>query len=239
VAARTPKNTPEPEEPNMEDLLAMTGDDVSTSSLVDDTPDIDAILADDSLERSFEKDELDEDDAELAALQAELSKPEIKPEPEPPIELRPTPEAELTPKQRQIRQLRDELAKKQARELEAANTVYDTSDGKERILINFVADGFTAQGVSWYRGQELEFVVGSQAYEQTKNRLGQSWLDLRDDEDAQYERYGEVKFRSGPWRGKRWSESNYPDATQADLAAAERKELSRRRAAPLMGTLHR
>lgn len=84
------------------------------------------------------------------------------------------------------------------------------------ILIHFVADGKTAFGQVWYRGQEL--VVTPEMYESTKNDEGVSWIDA--DEYEQVEKYGHVKFRKGPWRGKEWE----------DEAAAEAEKRRDRRA---------
>lgn len=72
----------------------------------------------------------------------------------------------------------------------------------EAIVIHFLEDGFTALGNVWYRGQELEFAPGCQAYRDTLDRNGRTWLDLRGDEMAQIDRWGKVMFRVGPWPGK-------------------------------------
>jgi hypothetical protein len=143
----------------------------------------------------------DQEDARLRELQELLATPEPEL-----VAPRPTPVEELTPKQRQIREMEDLLAQRKARALTSAEPVFDTTSGEDRILIHFTTDGFTAQGVTWMRGQQVEFVMGSQAYEQTKNRFGVSWLDLVDDDAAQYRKYGEVKFRRGPWRGARYDD---------------------------------
>lgn len=154
---------------------------------------------------------------------------------------------ELSPEQQRIRELENSLALERGRkdpeqELEAP------PENGQSILIHFVGDGFTALGRVWYRGQELEFDPASQAYRDTHDRYGWTWLSLRDNPAAQEERYGEVKFRSGPWVGK-----SYVDATSArferlkplregergptapseeELAKAQLAEARRRRAAP-------
>lgn len=69
----------------------------------------------------------------------------------------------------------------------------------DKILIHVREDGFTANGRVWYRGQELEFEVGSEAYKDTLDRYGRSWLSL--DENTQYKQYGRVMFGFGPWPG--------------------------------------
>ena len=73
---------------------------------------------------------------------------------------------------------------------------------EDKILIHFLDDGFTALGVIWCRGQEIEFVIDSPAYEDTKDRYGKSWLDLVDNHSEQIRRFGRVMFSRG--------ESPYP-----------------------------
>ena len=133
---------------------------------------------------------------------------------------RPLPEAELSESQKKIRELEDRLAKKKAAEFEFGEQDYDKVEG-DSILIHFVADGFTAQGENWYRGQELEFGKNSVAFKQTFNRLGESWVLYT--EEQQLVNYGEVKFRRGPWPGL-----PYEDGSVAE------KERRRNRAAPVI-----
>lgn len=99
----------------------------------------------------------------------------------------------------------DEKVKEHAEALSAGKEepqeALDETPGEETILLHFVEDGFTAQGRVWMRGQELEFVVGSPAYEETKDRDGNTWLDMVGDDKAQYARFGRVMFRPGEWPG--------------------------------------
>jgi hypothetical protein len=102
----------------------------------------------------------------------------------------------------QIQQMENELALRKGRldptpELEGA-----VPRQRDNIVLHFVGDGFTALGSVWYRGQELEFTPGTRAYQDTCDRNGVSWTELRRDEDAQIERFGQVLFRDGPWPGK-------------------------------------
>jgi hypothetical protein len=162
----------------------------------------------------------------------------------------PVPESELTPEQRRIRDLENQLALERGRkdpeqEFEVAS---EPADG-DNIIIHFVADGFTALGHVWRRGQELEFTVGGGAYLDTCNRFGWSWLELRDNPAAQEDKWGEVKFRSGPWTGLTYADAakkarferlgplregqlapTAPD--ENELARADEAERRRRRAAP-------
>ncbi len=64
-------------------------------------------------------------------------------------------------------------------------------------MIHFVATGFSALGMVWRAGQELEVVVGSPQWELTVDRGGNSWLDIADNPDEQVARYGVVFFASG------------------------------------------
>lgn len=126
-------------------------------------------------------------------------------------------------------------------------TVYEPPDpAGENILIHILEDGFTALGQVWYRGQELEFTPGSPAHRDTFDRNGNTWLDLRDKDFAQVERWGNVMFRSGPWPGKSLREGKVqfdqlksltgdglvPVPGEKELAEAEAAEARRRRAAP-------
>jgi len=120
---------------------------------------------------------------------------------------RPAPESTLTPEQRRIRDLENQLAVERGRKDPEPELEEPAEPGAQgNILIHFVAEGFTALGMVWRRGQELEFVPGSPAYRDTCDRFGRSWLELRDNEQAQVERFKEVKFRSGPWLGKSYAE---------------------------------
>lgn len=185
-----------------------------------------------------------------------LRQPDREPDREPerePVRERPVPasrtlrlirekqDATLTPDQVRIKELEDRLAKEMGRKDPDQEFEVADPDG-ETILIHFVADGFTALGHIWYRGQELEFTVGSPAYNDTRDRYGWSWLSLRDDAAAQEARYKEVKFRSGPWPGAAYADAatkarfeplkDVKPLTEADLAVADRAEARRRRAAP-------
>lgn len=213
---------------DLNSLLEMTEEDQAQATVVEAEPDhmeepVPEAPSFDSLAAEVE----DEEDAELARLQAELDKPAPKYEVE-----------ELTPKQRQIQELRDKLAQRQAEEIAAAAPSYESTDpSAEKILIHVLEDGITLQGEVWYRGQEIEFTVGSLAHKQTFNKHGKSWLDMADDEDAQYNRWGKLYFRSGPWRGRRLGQITMadlpPDATDADLERIRRAE-SKRRDAPIL-----
>jgi len=69
-----------------------------------------------------------------------------------------------------------------------------------------VDDVFTALGKVWYRGDEIEFAPGSQAYKDTQDRFGVSWLDKYiDNDELQAQAWGRVVFRRGPWPGEKYA----------------------------------
>lgn len=136
---------------------------------------------------------------------------------------------ELTADQLRIQELEAKLASA----LESAPPLLSPTPKGETILIHFLEDGMTAAGQIWYRGQELEFEIGGEAHEQTKDRNGYSWLALMDDVDAQWDRYGKEMFRSGPWRGKGW-EAAVSEDDPAGIEKAAATERKRNRAAPVI-----
>lgn len=156
-----------------------------------------------------------------------------------PLRTSSVPAQDLTPEQLRIRDLENQLAlergtKDPEPELDSAPT-----GAAGNILIHFVADGHTALGKVWVRGQEIEFARDSQAYHDTCDRNGRSWVDLRDNPAAQEARWREVKFRSGPWPGlsltavadQRFdTDAGGPSLDQ--LREAEQVEARRNRAAP-------
>lgn len=163
-----------------------------------------------------------------------------------PPEQQPAPEAELTPEQQRIKELEHQLALLVGRKDAPPEGFEDppAEGDTDTILIYFETDGFTALGKMWYRGQELEFVPGSQAYEDTKDTRGFSWLNM--DPAYQLRRFGKVFFRHGPWPGETYDvihpfdfpplkEIGSEDTvriTEDDLRRAAAREAERRKAAP-------
>lgn len=181
-------------------------------------------------ETEVEDEVTEEEAAEMARLQAELAKPLPEPAPE---QHKFIPYSQLTPAQKKIRDLKDAVARRDAEEAERVPVQYDETDG-DGVMIHVLEDGLTACGVVWYRGQEIRFVQGGEAYEQTKNRLGESWLDL--EEADQWERWGKKMFGRGPWPGKRWGDTTGM-TDQAEIEAARQaaaREAKRRAAAPII-----
>lgn len=132
----------------------------------------------------------------------------------------PKPEAELTPEEKRIRDLEDQLARAAASKLtgDAAATLGEVAEG-DTILLHFVKDGFDAWGTMWYTGQEVEIEIDSDEYDATLDRNGKSWLtEYIDNDYAQIQKYGDLYFRRGPWPGKPWE----------GQAAAKEKQRARR-----------
>lgn len=163
---------------------------------------------------------------------------------EEPVDLSGRPDVELSPQEREIKRLRDQLARERGRK-DAEPVVEELAQPGDdgNIIIHILEDGFTALGKVWYRGEELEFELDSKAYKDTFDRLGRTWLDLRLNEFAQAERWGKVMFRNGPWPGKSYTDGSFETLrsltdksafvsppTAEELAAAERAR--KRRAAP-------
>lgn len=154
---------------------------------------------------------------EIERLRAELDAEKNKQATNPTTDSgKPLPDNALTPEQKEIRALQDQLAKTRTKSFLSSGDDFD-EDGGERV-IHFVADGFTGQGRVWYTGQTVSF--GTASYEQTKDKFGVSWVDM--DERAQFKRYGKVYFRPGAWEG----------ATYGDEVAAE--DARRGTAAPVI-----
>lgn len=121
---------------------------------------------------------------------------------------RPLPEHQLTPEQLRIRQLENQLAITEAARFEKQPELFEENTAPaadaNTLLIHVVKDGFTALDRVWYRGQEIEFTLPSQAYEDTKDRYGNTWLDFSASD--QMNRWGDVHFAVGPWPGRGYDE---------------------------------
>lgn len=147
---------------------------------------------------------------EMEALRAELErvKAEAAEAARAKAVARPVPESELSPEQREIRALKDELARAKGKAIDNVEPLVERGDGV--VTIHILQDGFTAQDRVWVRGQEIVF--GPVALEQTLDRYGRSWLDMTDEE--QFERWEAILFRKGPWPGKR----TYEEASLAGVS---------------------
>ena len=170
---------------------------------------------------------------------------------DPPVE--PVIEQTVSPEQREIEQLREMLLQQQALLAKLTGTqltappvpaAVQLRDDDNPIRIHFLEDGFTALNKVFYRGEELEFDRESQAYKDTLNKRGESWLDYRYDEFGQVDRWGRIFFRNGPWPGKTYADGTWenlrsekgegtiPPPTQEQLDRAEK--LRQRREAPTL-----
>lgn len=106
------------------------------------------------------------------------------------------------------------------------------SKAENVVTINFVEDGMTALGWSWYRGETLTVEKGTEEWDRTlfENADGDmvSWLEL--DEDEQIERWGDRFFRPGKWSGKGFDLDD-PELTEeqkATLRAVQAAEAGER-----------
>ena len=109
----------------------------------------------------------------------------------------------MTPEQREIRELRDQLARVAASKVDEAVPEFPAApETEDEVLIHFLEDGLTFGGIMGYRGQEFRFVPGTPAWEDTLNRHGKSWVTFTDEE--QYRAWNKRYFGRGPWPGKPW-----------------------------------
>jgi len=165
-----------------------------TDALVDNFDDLLDLTADDTPVTEAPADTAPEDpeEARIRELEAMLSAPmpsfDVVEEP-----------VELTAAQLRIKELEDKMAKRNAIIAENSPTQYAKAGDGEKFVIHFVYDGFVAFGENWYRGQELEFEIGGDAFKRTQDRTGKSWLDLANDPNAQIRRWGKHYFSPGPF----------------------------------------
>jgi hypothetical protein len=111
---------------------------------------------------------------------------------------RPKPESQLTPEERAERQRQhNEAIRMGSRDLQLPPEPARTD---RTVMIHFLEDGITFAGQVWYRGQEIELDTDSERYQQQ----GRFWMHMTDTE--QWNRWGKVMFRTGPWPGKRLTE---------------------------------
>jgi hypothetical protein len=110
--------------------------------------------------------------------------------------------------------------------------VEPSGKGEVRV-VHFIEDGFTALEKVWYRGQDFSITVGSPEWNLTVDKVGNTWLDMTEDEQIQ--RYGRVMFRIGPWKGKGvalMTEEEYLAAlSDSDQEAIKKFEKQRQRLA--------
>lgn len=157
---------------------------------------------------------------------------------------RPRPAAELSPEELAERERQHAAAVAAAARFEQAEPEFVRAEG-EAVLIHFIADGLTAFGQVWYRGQELEIGPDHPRWAEARR-----WITMT--RMQQIEKWSEQKFDFGPWPGRR----SYADAegsfeqvtvadpqgnavayagpTQAQLLAADEAERRRGRAVPAL-----
>lgn len=162
-----------------------------------------------------------------------------------PVEdLRPKPDALLTPAERAERErLHAEAVRLGSQDPPIR---YQPPTGQRpTVLIHFREDGLSFAGVVWMRGQEIELEEGSPRWVQA-----QAWINQ--DEFAQMAHYGKVMFGKGPWPGRRsytaalegltvsnsgvpgmeGSAPRYDGPSLEELKVADQAEARRRRGVP-------
>jgi hypothetical protein len=153
---------------------------------------------------------------------------------------RPVPTSQLSPEDRAERDRQHLEAVGLAARFEQAPDTFQPYTPKpgESVVIHFVADGLTAFGKVWYRGEELEIGPDHPRWDECRG-----WILM--DKWAQMERYGEQKFDQGPWPGQRGfagvqfeqlntmdKKGKFAGPTPEELARAEQDRLRRGRAVP-------
>jgi hypothetical protein len=68
--------------------------------------------------------------------------------------------------------------------------------GRPVITVEFLADGVTAWGRVYGRGEKVSVRKGEKSWNETLDRKKKSWLDL--DNDGQMARWGRLYFRIVP-----------------------------------------
>lgn len=114
-----------------------------------------------------------------------------------PDDPRPKPASELTPEELRERERMHAEAVRRGKE----NPVMAFAPGRapaaaQTTIVHFVADGFTAFGNVWVRGQEVELWPGHPRWEEA-----QLWINM--DTAEQLRRWQKEYFRPGPWPGER------------------------------------
>lgn len=157
-----------------------------------------------------------------------------------PQDLRPGPPKpwnQLTPEEKAQRQA--EHAAAVAAGQRDPQLSYGPAPQGQTYTIHFIKDGLSFAGVVWLRGQEISLEVGSPRWKEAE-----SWIQL--DDFDQVERFGDVYFRKGPWRGKSYRDAaregwtrlkdkdgnEIPPPSEEQLAAADEAERRRARRVP-------
>lgn len=110
------------------------------------------------------------------------------------------PEEEKSPQQKAEEDARArELTSRYLSTEEKFDEVEDPDD-PDAIVFHVVEGGFTAFGNVWHFGQTISVKKGSAAYDSTKDRYGNTWLDDLSGR-AQIKRWGKRLLEEGPYEG--------------------------------------
>jgi len=210
--------------PSVDDLLSKGGSTPNAPAVDDDTNDTQTTEEHDN-GRAEAQEVLDAvnsdavvvaevpsvESVELEVLRAQLASAQAQLRASTPV-YTPVDESTLSPEEREIRKLRDELAKAKGKDDTVKEVYEENTEGG--ILVHFLEDGLTSNNRVFVRGQEITF--GPEAYKETLDRNGESWLNL--DDAAQMARFdGRVMFRKGPWPGvRKYAE---PELANVSIAA--------------------
>lgn len=116
------------------------------------------------------------------------------------------PSEELTPAGRAERERQHAAAVRLGRQ--DAPLVYEPPTGQRpTILFHVLKSGWTFAGQVWYRGQEIELEEGSSRWQEAQRFI--NWTDAE-----QFEQYGRLAWRLGPWPGKQSYAAEGPDSYQ-------------------------
>lgn len=75
------------------------------------------------------------------------------------------------------------------------NPALSTDKDGNSVEVEFLESGLTFRGRVWLKGDTLKVEIGSSIYEKSKNTMGDSWLDLAGDPEAQKKRWGRHMFK--------------------------------------------
>lgn len=212
-ARKTAAPKPETSTPDLDNLLSADASAPSAPK-VDDEPKRETVKPEENGEPQEDQPDTEQSElqAEIARLKAELEQEKAKKFAPVTESGRPAADYELTPEQLELRNIRDALAKEKAANLDRAVPQYQET-GEAAGTIHFVESGFTAFNNVWGIGQTV--VYSAADYEETKDRNGNSWLDLTEAQQAR--RFGRVYFRKGP----------SPYAVDPEIAAEEAERAGR------------
>lgn len=98
----------------------------------------------------------------------------------------------LSAEEKKVSELEKKLQERQEQQAVTAGSFEELEEGNT-LLFHVLQTGFLAFGRVWNRGDEIELVVGSDAYKEAE-----SWLPYVFDTDRQFMEWGKIKYELGP-----------------------------------------